>query len=295
MKFTLWQIDKLRRGLHAYRVLKAANGELRPWKAVMDDVLLSPATECVYPKDGTKPDFREEALRRFAEGENLLLPDKLEDVRRFLLAARVVAADEFADGADPIADNLLVYRLIGRVGQSASLGLSGLLTDYRAIRHSPGRVEEFSLRLAPQPLDGFVLAEERVRVDLPADAVTRYDQKDKGTVGDSVRRGCALIASRYPTLHIFVRGGATHDFIHYVRVGTAGTQNFDPLVLVRSGEETPYTGGQVEGDAALANHGIIRFMPTSKRPLLPPERPSRAKSRTKFVVKGKKKAAKVGA
>jgi hypothetical protein len=288
MNFTLWQIDKLRRGLHAYRVLKAANGHLRPWKAVIDDLLLSPATQSVYPKDGQKPEFREEALRRFAEGGNLLLPDKLADVGRFLVAARVVTPEELEEGADVATDNLLLHRFFAHgAAEQVSSRLAQLSTDYRATQRADGRTHEFVLRLAPQPLDGFVLAEERVRVAAAEAAVSRYDKKDGNVQGASVRKGCALITSQYPTLHIFVRGSSTDDFIHYVRVGTDGMQKLDQLLLVRSGVAAPEIEGHVEGDDLLARYNIVRFKPTTSRPVLPPEKPKRGKSRTKILVKGK--------
>ena len=65
MKFTAWQIDKLIRGLHGYRVIRSVNGRPPPWKSVLDHLLLSPETAHQYLEDGSEPEFKEEALRRF--------------------------------------------------------------------------------------------------------------------------------------------------------------------------------------------------------------------------------------
>jgi hypothetical protein len=39
---------------------------------------------------GNEPEFREEALRRFAKGKSTLLPERLADVKRFLIAEGVI-------------------------------------------------------------------------------------------------------------------------------------------------------------------------------------------------------------
>lgn len=288
MNYTIWQIDKLRRGLHAYRLLMAVNGKLRPWKLAIDDIISSPATSREYStRLRGKSDFKEEALRRFAEGENLLEATKLDDVARFLVAARVVSAEELADGSDVVSDNLLLQRFFASGTEQVSSRLAQLSTDYQGEQRAGDRSQELWLRLAPQPLSGFVLVEERARTTARDGAASRYDRKDDNIVGSTVRKGCALITSRYPTLHIFMRGSGTDDFIHYVRVGTDGMQKLDQLLLVRSGAATPEIAGHVEGDDLLARYNIVRFKPTTSRPVLPSDKPRRGKSRTKVLVKGK--------
>ena len=66
MKFTAWQIDRLRRALHNYRISMGRNAQVLSWKVVLDRLLLCPATAHGYPEHGAEPEFKEEPLRRFA-------------------------------------------------------------------------------------------------------------------------------------------------------------------------------------------------------------------------------------
>ena len=98
MAFSEGQIDRLRARLCAYRAQAGVNGRMRPWKAVLDDILLSDATAHHYPEDGSLPDFKEEALRRFASGVSVLSEDKLQDIYDFLLDQKYLTEDQLADG-----------------------------------------------------------------------------------------------------------------------------------------------------------------------------------------------------
>ena len=59
MTFTDWEVDAIRRGLNCYRIAKAREGRLLPWKAVINAVLLSEVTAHTYPIDGEEPEFNE--------------------------------------------------------------------------------------------------------------------------------------------------------------------------------------------------------------------------------------------
>lgn len=272
MKFTAWQIDKLIRGLHSYRVMKAANGRLLPWKSVIDHLLMSPATVSSYPADGGDPDFKEEALRRFAAGSSTLEAAKMADVARFLIAEHVLTQDEMSENAGFMTEGLILHTHFAADPERAALRLSSLSTTYRATRNSEGRVEDFELQFAPQPVETFMHAEERLKVSASGSTPTRYEGKDRNIAGVIVRKGCALVTSEYPTLHVFLRGGSQRDLIHYVRVGTDGMQKLDALLLVRSGTATPEVPGHAEGDDMLARYNIVRFTPTSARAVLPPKK-----------------------
>ena len=263
MKFTAWQIDKLIRGLHSYRVMKAVNGRLPPWKSVLDHLLLSPGTAHKYPKDGREPEFKEEALRRFAAGSSTLEAVKMADVARFLIAERVLTQGEMSEDGGFMTEGLMLYTHFAADPERAALRFSSLSTTYRATRNNGGRVEDFELLFLPKPVDTLVHAEERFRVIAAGSAPTRYEGKDQNVAGVIVRKGCALITSEYPTLHVFLRGGSQQDLIHYVRVGTDGMQKLDALLLVRSGTATPEVLGHAEGDDMLARYNIVRFSPTS--------------------------------
>jgi len=272
MKFTAWQIDKLIRGLHSYRVMKAVNGRLPPWKSVLDHLLLSHETAHQYPADGSEPEFREEALRRFAAGTSTLEAAKMADVASFLMAERVLTQGEMSEDAGFMTEGLILHTHFAADPERAALRFSSLSTTYRATRNGEGRVEDFELQFAPQPVETLVHAEERLRVTASGNTPTAYERKDRNIAGVSVRKGYALITSEYPTLHVFLRGGSQRDLIHYVRVGTDGMQKLGALLLVRSGTATPEVLGQAEGDDMLARYNIVRFSPTSARTVLQPKK-----------------------
>ena len=94
MDFTESQIRKLRYKLNAYRAQKGRGGKVRPWKSVINDILMSEATAHCYPEDGSMPEFKEEALRRFSAGSSTPSLDKLEDIKAFLISARFLTEDE---------------------------------------------------------------------------------------------------------------------------------------------------------------------------------------------------------
>ena len=98
MRYSDWQIDRIRSRLVAYRYKKGNNGRPRPWKGVLYDILLCPDTDHVFPEDGSHPEFKEEALRRFAAGTSILTPDKIHDLRVFLAKEHFLKAIELSRG-----------------------------------------------------------------------------------------------------------------------------------------------------------------------------------------------------
>ena len=61
---------------------------------MINDILMSEATAHCYPEDGSMPEFKEEALRRFSAGSSTPSLDKLEDIKAFLISARFLTEDE---------------------------------------------------------------------------------------------------------------------------------------------------------------------------------------------------------
>ncbi|WP_218669479.1 ankyrin repeat domain-containing protein [Hydrogenophaga sp. H7] len=222
MNFTAWQIDRLRRGLNAYRLMKATGSAPLPWKTVLDHILRSEHTRHKVPKDGAKEGaFRQEALRRFGTGQETLQPDKLEDVRKFLVAKRVLRPDEL-DQIDDFREAITLQSVLGSRTLQGDLILSNLESGYRTVNVGSFEEEHIELRFLAEPADNLVPVEERVR-----HVLTHYDRqtKDREKLGITTRRGYAFMSSPAATLHIFVRGGDLDDHVHYVSVGDAlGTQ-----------------------------------------------------------------------
>lgn len=118
MAYTDGQIDRLRARLCAYRAQMGENGRMRPWKAVIDDILMSEATAHEYPANGALPEFKEEALRRFAAGTSVPSQDKLEDIHAFLVDERFLTDEALNEGVWDYAVALSLRSLFGEVAGS---------------------------------------------------------------------------------------------------------------------------------------------------------------------------------
>ncbi len=120
MAYTDGQIDRLRARLCAYRAQKGENGRMRPWKAVINDILMSEATQHEYPKDGELPEFKEEALRRFAAGTSVPSQDKLEDIYAFLVDKSFLFEEELTTGVWDYNVALSLRSLFGEVARGGN-------------------------------------------------------------------------------------------------------------------------------------------------------------------------------
>ena len=131
MVYTEGQIDRLRLKLCEYRAQKGANGRMRPWKSVIDDILMSDATQHDYPVDGSFPEFKEEAIRRFAAGSSVPSDDKLEDIYNFLKDQKFLSDDELTNGVWDFTAALSLRNLFGKAA-TASETLGKVTGNYRA-------------------------------------------------------------------------------------------------------------------------------------------------------------------
>ena len=91
---TKHELEVLRRGLERFRHMNERCGRPLPWKTVIGLLLDCPSTTHEHLYDGHEPEFREEALRRFAKGKSTLLPERLADVKRFLIAEGVITEQD---------------------------------------------------------------------------------------------------------------------------------------------------------------------------------------------------------
>lgn len=145
MAFSEDQIRHLRGRLNTYREREGRNGRARPWKSVLDDILMAEVTRHEYPEDGSLPEFREEALRRFAAGTSVLTEDKLEDIAAFLLDCGYLAAAELGEAEDDYPAAIALGSYLGK-GQLSTAMLEALAGDYRATRSQDDM--EFGFELA---------------------------------------------------------------------------------------------------------------------------------------------------
>src|SRR3546814_460281 len=85
IKFTEWQIDKIRIAINKYRITNVNNGRMVSWSRVRDDITNSDINIDRYFEDDAALAFKQEALRRFAANESVLELDTLKDLTQFLL------------------------------------------------------------------------------------------------------------------------------------------------------------------------------------------------------------------
>jgi hypothetical protein len=257
MNFTPWQIDKLRRGLHAYRLVKAANGRLPSWRVVHRNLLLAEKTAHSFP-DGGDPHFKEEALRRFAVGESALQPDKLEDVWLFLIEKGVIGRDEIeaADGSGLVNDALRAHDLMASAASSAKERIARLEPVYAASRTDMYRkTEKVELRIVDRLSDTLISVEETTHV-------LDESRRNAAVAGTYVRRGYGFAMSEHPTLHVFLQGASPEDRPHYTEVTALRASEDECLLhLLRTGLVVfPPVASTSNATLALASAmGVLRF------------------------------------
>lgn len=279
MNFTQWRIDKLRRGLIAYRLMKASNGRPLPWKSVLDHILHSEKTAHDPPRHGKEEgEFKQEALRRFANGQNSLMHDKLEDVWLFLVEKHVLGRNELEEsgGQDLMSEAAQIHARLASESEEALAKLRLLASEYCLTRNMPDGSEEIVLSFMPQPRASLLAATERVRVIRSA-GTSSYERKDRGVAGSFDFKGYAFMAHGFPTLHVFLRGPASADFIHYVRVGSLDAWQLPSLTMVRTGDAPVRAVAGTEQEQLLARYNIVQFSPVQSAVNANPQVPSRSR------------------
>jgi len=129
--YTEGQVDRIRSRLCAYRAQQGDGGRARPWKAVIDDILMSEVTAHQYPEDGSNPEFKEEALRRFAAGTSIPSQDKLEDIQALLTEKKFLSNEALTEGVWDYSMALSLRSLFGEAARGKDF-LQALRGNYRS-------------------------------------------------------------------------------------------------------------------------------------------------------------------
>lgn len=261
MNFTTWQIDRIRRGLNAYRLERRSSTGRLPWKTVLDHILLSEKTRHVHPEDGAEEGtFRQEALRRFAKGQETLQPDKLEDVWLFLIEKGVLRSNE-VEAISDFKEALALHGVLASRSLEGDLILSNLWTGYSAVNVGSFEEEHIELRFIEESTANLVAVEERIRHVLTHGDISG---RDHAKLGSTTRRGYAFTSSPHGTLHIFLRGGDFDDLVHYVGVSDSlgRSEQFALPHLLRSGPPSRVTRRAARESAeALKLAGLSAYLP----------------------------------
>lgn len=261
MNFTTWQIERIRRGLNAYRLMRRSGNALLPWKTVLDHILRSEKTKHVHPEDGAEEGaFKQEALRRFANGQETLQPDKLEDVWLFLIEKGVLRSNEVEELGD-FKEALALHGVLASRSLEGDLILSNLMTGYSAVNVGSFEEEHIELHFLSESAANLVAVEERTRYVLTHG---NTPGKDHAKLGATTRRGYAFTSSPHATLHIFVRGGDLDDHVHYVSVADSlgnGRLHMLPHLLRSRPPSRISRSAALKSAEALKLAGLFAYLP----------------------------------
>ncbi|BBJ23059.1 hypothetical protein [Candidatus Nitrotoga sp. AM1P] len=265
MNFTDWQIDRIRRALNNYRAAESRNGQTLPWKTVTNRILLCPAIRHSPLKGDDDQEFKEEALRRFANGQSFLQLRKLDDLKTFLIHAGILMEDELSDDADNLKEALAVHGYLASDTEDAKQFLSGMADSYLVARVTDEISETIKLNILPERWGTMFRVEERLQENVEHAIFTYAKEKDGFIQSTEIRRGYGFVATRLNVLHIFLRGAAASDRIHYIELFPRGVRCTREIFLLRAGGRPPGYMDINDAEAAIYNCNTYRFYPLRDR------------------------------
>ena len=243
MKFSDWQIDRLRSRLLSYRNKRGQNGRSVPWKRILFDILMCPDTAHVFPEDGSEPEFREEALRRFGAGINVLTPDKLEDIRVFLTREKFIKPKELDDDPEDIEEALALHSYLASSSVEARAYLATLPRLYEAERVGEWMKERFTLNFKLDPSGDFLRAESIYEREV--DQEYKYadlEAKDDYKSCHQYRRGFGIVCTNQNLLYLFMHGPVRQDLMNYIQIAiNEPSDKVGSLRFMVSGLKLPVT------------------------------------------------------
>ena len=264
MAYSPWQIDKIRRALNRYRIVHSHNAKPRSWFWVHSDILSSDKTVHEFHPDGeTPPVFKQEALRRFACGSQVLEQERLEDLYVFLKDKGFLPKADWEEEATQLKAFLGLHAYLANgagPGQNAIRRSAG---TYTAGRHVEGISEDVTLRIVRHESGKFVHIEEFVEV---ADDDVRIAGQKRRDINrrefQAVRRGFGLTATLENLLYFFLRSDIEQGDIVYVQVGDPVLQGMGGgFSLMRSGAK-PLLGLTPRDPDPLLTYNIYNFVKT---------------------------------
>lgn len=237
MDFDSWQIDRIRVALNNYRLFNGRNGQLRSWQGVCDDLVLEDRKNSKTPRRKALPDFRGEALRRFANGTQVLEVDRLRYLREFLIRERFLAEDEMQEAPEEIRGLLIAQNYIASQSVTAALTLEKLEGLYVTTARMQHPVKEIQLTFTRAESRLFARAdEESIVLRHPAMSGNLHRKLDRVSVRE-LRRGLAFATTTADTLHVYLVGATKAVEVTYTQITAGETLQPEALMLLRSGGE----------------------------------------------------------
>lgn len=273
MKFAEWQIDKIRSRLVAYRYKKGQNGRPRPWKGVLYDILMCPDTAHVFPEDGSHPEFKEEALRRFAAGTSILTPDKLEDLRVLLTKESFIKPKELEEAPYDIEEALALHGYLGSGSEDARDFPTKLPGSYVAEFRTKAIRDRVTLKITLDESGEFLHVEDsherilnpKAGLFVEEDSFSsqaRFSRKDNYKSFDQKRTGFGFVCTEANVLHLFLWGPVQKDLVSCVQVQPLKLSSQEPTFkLLRNGASLPskYLSDESSNLPAYC-HDVFRFI-----------------------------------
>ena len=284
MKFTAWQIMKLRRWLLHYQALHSFNGEVLPFKTVHGNLVMCPATSQSFGINGKEPELKEEALRRFVRGLTPLDPFKLNDIKQFLLAENVIVEADLDESKALRTEAMTVWNYLGQqASKDAQRQITKLAEHYKAARLNVsadvygGTVEDIDLYVAKEPGNEVLFVEEHYRLRRFA-TIIRGDvdfPKDKQVRANFIARGYGFTMSDKCLICLFFRMPNTGAVVSLTQVARppladdsgagagagGGDKRSGDLFFVRTGSR-PFSEHRADSETETLNRlNVFRFTP----------------------------------
>lgn len=236
MKLTPIQIDKLRRGLRAYRVLNTVNGRRPPWKSVLRQIEGLRIAPREHPARTQVSPFLAEALRRFAKGVSVPSDvSRLVDIKRLLVAAGILTEGEFSDQPNVSTEAVSVHAHLANSSDAAMYRLTQLAADYRARTHARPE-EHVELRIHREPqLSWFEVEEVTLRTDNTGRMIRGTLRGGTSPLRHFVRRGYGFVSTQERKLCIYLKGSSDADRVHYVEVLPRNDRNQGDVFMIGVG------------------------------------------------------------
>lgn len=268
MKFTTWQIDKLRRGVDDYRTVKGTRDRALSFFDVSKAILRRPESSSDKSTDSDSRLIHEEALRRFVKGNSILKESKLYEVKKFLIYEGIFVEEDFIEEPQELGEMKSVHRFLGNESRTLREICFNGSRNYTANRSiASGFGEKIKLMFYPTNYDCVWAAEE----------VYQYEKIEEGlrnSVGvdrqiTERRIGYAFRATRLNLLYVFLRGAMPFDRINYFEArGTPFMPLGDSsnLLMLRSGDSSVLDREENNEEVFRRKFNIYQFVKESVIP-----------------------------
>ncbi|NBA98552.1 hypothetical protein [Pseudomonas sp. R5(2019)] len=287
VEFSDWQIEKMRSALRKYRSLHTSGGCLPSWNQVCDKIARSKSNLYKYPKDGSEPALKHEALRRFVQGINgSLAKERLPEVAKFLNNESLFDPEDLLEDKDDLANLSALQDFFSKEVDGSNYFLKVFNRPMEYILPTETN-EQFQTKIilsfTPDVSGKFVRIEEAEQsVNLVAkrrnDALRYRKKASESEYTKTVRRkGYGFLVTYLNILHAFLNGNEPGDQMTYVQAGELHENSPDNgIYLMRNG--TPTGRNRWEKDLyykePIVLPNIYRFMPEKT------EEPQRSRSET---------------